>query len=147
MSEEQYVSVMLLLGLLGIAMVSDLRRHRIPNTLVVVGLICGVASQVYALGVFGAGYWLVGALIGFSIFIPMYALGGMAAGDVKLMAMAASFLAPRDALNAALFSLLAGGLCGVLIVVVRGQLFQMAGRYWLILKARAYFPPAADEVA
>ena len=34
MSMELLVSTVLLLGLLGVAVVSDLLRHRIPNTLV-----------------------------------------------------------------------------------------------------------------
>ena len=51
------------------------------------------------------------------------------------------------ALWTALFSLIAGGLCGLLIVLGRGQLLQTLGRYGLMLKARAYFAPAADEVA
>lgn len=147
MSTEQLVGTVLLLGLLGVALVSDLRRHRIPNLLVLLGLGLGVAGQVYSSGITGLGDGLLGMLAGFAVFLPMYALGGMAAGDVKLMAMAGAFLTPHDALWAALFSLIAGGLCGFLIVLVRGQLQQTFGRYWLMLRAQAYFAPAADEVA
>ena len=66
-------------------------------------------------------------LIGFGVFLPMYAAGGMAAGDVKLMAMAGAFLTPHDALWAAFFSLIAGGACGLLIVLVQGQALQTLG--------------------
>jgi prepilin peptidase CpaA len=144
---EQMVPVILLLGLLGIAVVSDLRRHRIPNLLILVGLGFGLAGQVYFAGVSGLGNGVLGILIGFAIFLPLYALRGMAAGDVKLMAMVGAFLTPQAALWAALFSLIAGGLCGFLIVLVRGQLFMTFSRYWLMLRARAYFAPATDEVA
>ena len=147
MSEVQIVAVALLLGLLGIAVVSDLRNHRIPNLLVLLGLVLGVVGQTWAAGFIGLGHSLLGMLIGFGIFLPMYAVGGMAAGDVKLMAMVGAFLTPHDALWAAFFSLIAGGACGLLIVLVRGQVQQTLGRYWLMLRARAYFSPAADEVA
>jgi prepilin peptidase CpaA len=147
MSMEQMVPVILLLGLLGVAVVSDLRRHRIPNLLVVLGLALGLAGQAYTGGISGLSDGALGLLIGFGVFLPLYALGGMAAGDVKLMAMAGSFLTPNGALWAALFSLIAGGLCGFLIVLVRGQLPMTVSRYWLMLRARAYFAPAADEVA
>jgi prepilin peptidase CpaA len=86
-------------------------------------------------------------LIGFGVFLPLYATGGMAAGDVKLMAMVGSFMTPQWALWAALFSLIAGGLCGFLLVLLSGQVQQTFGRYWLMLQARAYLSPAADEVA
>jgi prepilin peptidase CpaA len=147
MSMEQMVPVIVLLGLLGVAVVNDLRRHRIPNFLVVLGLALGLAGQAYSGGIIGLGDGALGMLIGFGVFLPLYALGGMAAGDVKLMAMVGAFLTPNGALWAALFSLIAGGLCGFLIVLVRGQLLQTLSRYGLMLRARAYFAPAADEVA
>ena len=147
MSELQIAPVVLLLGLLGVAVVSDLRNHRIPNLLVLVGLVLGMVGQTWAFGFVGLGHSLLGILIGFALFLPMYMVGGMAAGDVKLMAMAGAFLTPHEALWAAFFSLIAGGACGLLIVLVRGQALQTIGRYWLMLRARAYFSPAEDEVA
>ena len=147
MSVEQIIPVILLLGLLGVAVASDLRRHRIPNFLVVLVLALGLAGQAYSGGTSGFGDGALGLLIGFGVFLPLYALGGMAAGDVQLIAMVGAFLAPNGALWAALFSLIAGGLCGFLIVLVRGQLPMTFSRYWLMLRARAYFAPAADEVA
>jgi prepilin peptidase CpaA len=147
MSMEQMVPVILLLGLLSVAVVSDLRRHRIPNFLVVLGLTLGLAGQIYMGGISGLGDGALGLLIGFGVFLPLYALGGMAAGDVKLMATVGSFMSPQWALWTAFFSLIAGGLCGLLLVLVCGQVQQTLGRYWLMLQARAYLAPAGDEVA
>ncbi|MBV7487622.1 MULTISPECIES: A24 family peptidase [Pseudomonas] len=143
----ELVSMVLLIGLLGVAVVSDLLHHRIPNMLVLLGLALGLAGQTYSGGVGGLGDSLLGILICFALFLPMYAFGGMAAGDVKLMAMVGSFLPFQYALWAAMFSLVAGGVCGLLIVLVRGQLRQTFGRYWLILRAQAYLAPTSDEVA
>ncbi|WP_095056578.1 MULTISPECIES: prepilin peptidase [unclassified Pseudomonas] len=143
----ELVSMVLLTGLLGVAVVSDLLHHRIPNILVLLGLALGLIGQMYSGGLSGLGDSLLGILICFALFLPMYAFGGMAAGDVKLMAMVGSFLPVHYALWAAMFSLIAGGVCGVLIVLVRGQLRQTFGRYWLILRAQAYLAPTSDEVA
>ncbi len=147
MSTELLVSTVLLIGLLGVAVVSDLLRHRIPNTLILLGLALGLAGQMYSGGISGLGDGLLSLLICFALFLPMYAFGGMAAGDVKLMVMVGTFLPFHYALWAALFSLIAGGVCGFLIVLVRGQLFKTLGRYWLILRAQAYLAPTSDEVA
>ncbi|WP_416769040.1 A24 family peptidase [Pseudomonas sp. RHF3.3-3] len=147
MSTELLFSTVLLIGLLGVAVVSDLLRHRIPNTLVLLGLALGLVGQFHSGGMSGLGDGLLSVLICFALFIPMYAAGGMAAGDVKLMAMVGSFLPFHYALWAALFSLIAGGLCGFLIVLIRGQLFKTLGRYWLIMRAQAYLAPTADEAA
>ena len=147
MSAESLFAIVVLLGLLGIAVVGDLRHHRIPNALVLLGLGLGLAGQTYSAELTGLGHGVLGILIGFAVFLPMYALGGMAAGDVKLMAMVGAFLTPYDVLSAALFSLIAGGVFGILIVLIRGQLQQTLQRYWLMLSARAYLAPATDEVA
>lgn len=147
MSTESLFAIVVLLGLLGIAVVSDLRHHRIPNFLILVGLGLGLAGQAYSAALAGLGYGVLSMLIGFAIFLPMYVLGGMAAGDVKLMAMVGAFLTPYDVLSAALFSLIAGGIFGILIVLIRGQVQQTLQRYWLMLRAGAYLAPAADEVA
>ncbi|WP_410951799.1 prepilin peptidase [Pseudomonas sp. S1(2024)] len=147
MSTESLFAIVVLLGLLGIAVVGDLRNHRIPNVLILLGLGLGLASQAYSAGLAGLGHGVLGMLIGFTVFLPMYALGGMAAGDVKLMAMVGAFLTPYDALSSALFSLIAGGVCGILIVLIRGQLQRTLERYWLMLTVRAYLAPVADEVA
>ena len=47
MSTELMVSTVLLIGLLGVAVVSDLRRHRIPNMLVLLGLVLGLVGQIF----------------------------------------------------------------------------------------------------
>ena len=143
----ELLSMVLLIGLLGVAVVSDLLRHRIPNMLVLVGLALGLIGQMHSDGVGGLGGSLLGILICFALFLPMYAFGGMAAGDVKLMAMVGSFLPFQLALWAAMFSLIAGGVCGLMIVLFRGQLRQTMGRYLLILRAQSYLAPTSDEVA
>lgn len=147
MSAESLFAIVVLLGLLGIAVVGDLRHHRIPNMLILLGLGLGMTGQAYTAELVGLGYGMLSILIGFVIFLPMYALGGMAAGDVKLMAMVGAFLTPSDVLSAALFSLIAGGMFGILIVLIRGQLQQTLQRYWLIFRAGTYLAPTADEVA
>jgi prepilin peptidase CpaA len=140
-------AAIVLFGLLVIAVVGDLRRHRIANLLILSGLALGLSTQVHAGGIAGLGSGALGLLVGFGALLPLYALGGMAAGDVKLMAMVGSFLSPQATLWAVLFSLIAGGFCGFLLILARGQLSMTLSRYWLMLRARAYMAPAEDEVA
>ena len=71
----------------------------------------------------------------------------MAAGDVKLMAMVGTFMAPQQALAASLLALMAGGVGGLLLIAAHGQLRQTLARYAVVLGARRYLPPGADEVA
>jgi Flp pilus assembly protein protease CpaA len=93
------------------AAASDLAWRRIPNVLVLSGLLLALALH-WRLGGGGAllDQGLAGAGVGLLLFLPMYGLGGMAAGDVKLLAMAGSFVGPWQALQLALLSAMAGGL-------------------------------------
>jgi prepilin peptidase CpaA len=137
----------LLILALTLAVWTDARAHRIPNLLVLIGIALGITGQVVSDGWFGLGNGLLGALIGFAIFIPLYALGGMAAGDVKLMAMVGTFMAPQQALLASLLALMAGGVGGLLLIAVHGQLRQTLIRYTVMLGTHRYLVPAKDEVA
>lgn len=136
-----------LIGALVLASAWDLRSHRIPNWLVLLGMLAGLSLQAMSAGLQGLGQGLQGALVGFAIFLPLHIAGGMAAGDVKLMAMAGAFLDPSSAALASVCSLLFGSLCGLLIVIWRGQLGRFWGRYRLMLISRAYIAPEPGEVA
>lgn len=105
--------------MLAIAIQSDLRRHRIPNQLSLLGLIVGLGLQTLTGGLHGLAFGLLGAGVGLACFAPFYLLRGMGAGDVKLLAAVGAFLGPRGALIAALLSLLAGGLGAITYVFWR----------------------------
>ena len=80
----------MLICLVAQAALADLAMRKIPNVLVLSGLL--LALLLHLLG--GqhwapASVWLAGALAGFFLFLPLYLARGMAAGDVKLMAMVA----------------------------------------------------------
>ncbi len=91
--------------------------------------------------------------MGFLIFIPFYALGGMGAGDVKLMAAVGAFLGLLDTLLAAGLTLAAGSVMGVFVLFYRRGTLVAFQRYGLILKCLAttgqlsYIPPAPGEAA
>lgn len=136
-----------LLALLMCAVVSDVRSHRIPNALILVGMFLSAVFQVAFLGFSGMGDFAVGLFIGFSLFLPFYVIGGMAAGDVKLMALSTSFLTPSHAFWMVAFTLIAGATCGLLWILSRGQLFVTVSRYGRMLVSRARIAPVDDEIA
>ena len=55
-------------------------------------------------------------IIGFLSLLPLYILGGMAAGDLKLMAMCGSFIGLPSTLIAVLLSLIFGGFYALITV-------------------------------
>jgi prepilin peptidase CpaA len=125
-----------LLWLVVQAAITDLAVRKIPNVLVLSGLLLALVLH----GWLGPGNawltaWLAGMLTGFGLFLPMYIAGGMAAGDVKLMAMAGAFAGPSLALDIALASILAGGVLGLVLMVAGGRWRQCLANVRLLLVA------------
>lgn len=122
MPTEQYLEVALLL-LVSVAAVNDLATRRIPNRLLLAGL--GVALALHVLSP-RPGTALLSACaglgLGFVLFLPFYMVRGMAAGDVKLMAVVGAFAGPEDAFAIAVLTWCVGGVMALLVVALRGRL-------------------------
>ena len=65
---------------------------------------------------------LFGWLIGVALFFPLFALGGMGGGDVKLLAAVGAWLGPMGAIRAAIWASLAGGVMAVVVGISSGYL-------------------------
>ncbi len=154
----------LLAAVLACAVATDVRSRRIPNKLVLLGLLSGLALQATvtpgaglfsepfgALGLLQGG---AGMLVGLVLLLPMYALGAMGAGDVKLMAVIGTFLGPLEVLGAGLSSVLAGGVLALLVALFQGSLRKVTGNVKVMVlgsvlrgmsggSARIDAPPAA----
>jgi prepilin peptidase CpaA len=103
------VPIVLLLPFLAVASTTDVLRRHISNVLIVCMVGCGTVAQAAFFGATGLSSALGGLVVGVGLLLPFYALGGMGAGDVKLLGAAGTFLGPYGALLAGVFTLAAGG--------------------------------------
>ena len=121
------------LSLAALAGAIDVRHHRIPNWLTFGS--AGVALVYHSVN--GGTEGLVSAMFGWCLgaaaFILPFALGGLGAGDVKLVAALGAWLGPSDALWLALFTGAAGGLLALGFSVARGYLREALDNLWLLL--------------
>lgn len=120
-------SLTLLLLLLAAA-ICDLRTRRIPNWLTFGGTTAALLYSLVAPAHSGGLLWALGGLgIGLALMLPLYLLRAMGAGDVKLMAMAGSFIGPEGAWEAVIFVFIVGGLLAVVYALwhrVMGKLLR-----------------------
>ena len=63
---------------------------------------------------------LKGLFLGMALFIVFYFMGGMGAGDVKLMGFIGAVIGPEGVIYAALFTSIAGGFYAFIILLLKG---------------------------
>lgn len=112
-----------LLVLLAIAVLTDIRTRKVPNKLIVFAALAGIASSLLpdSIGILQS---LGGLAVGLAMLLPMYTLGAMGAGDVKLMACAGAFLGIKATFIATLFAFALGGALAIFYSALSGTLRQ-----------------------
>jgi prepilin peptidase CpaA len=111
----------------------DLRERRIPNWLTFGAALTGVAYQLYMHGMHGLMTGGAGWLVGMAVFFLPFALGGLGAGDVKLVAALGAWLGPYEIVWLALYTAIAGAVLALGVSLVRGYLQQALSNIWLLL--------------
>ena len=120
--------------MLALAVFSDFKERKIPNIVVLFGLVFSLVFQCISSGGAGGLSWILGVSVGFLCFIPLYLLRGMAAGDVKLMMAVGGFVGYPIIFTAALYSYLAGGAIAICYVLIKGRFrLLMQNLYSLII--------------
>jgi len=128
----QFVLIpLLVLGVVGSAW--DLRTRRIPNWLTFGGSAAALGFHLVTGGLPGAGFSLGGWVVGCALFLPFFALGGMGAGDVKLLAAMGAWIGPVGAFWAWAFAAIAGGVLAVVVALLRGYLTTALRNVWGVL--------------
>jgi prepilin peptidase CpaA len=139
-----------LLVLLCAAAIRDLMVRRIPNQLLLAGLTAAIMLHLFSgspLNLLSTG--LAGLATGLFLFLPLYFARGMAAGDVKLMAVTGAFVGPYAALQIAVATCCIGGVMAIAIVIAKGKLGQTLRNLMVLLRPmlwRAAGVPLAREL-
>jgi len=143
--------IFFLVFILAIASIADILYFRIPNWLTFTGLAAGIAYSFFSKGYEGLAFSLLGAITGFSLLIILYFIGGIGAGDVKLLGAVGSFLGPKGVFMVFLFSCLLAGVYALILIASKGMLLGTLKRYGNILKGIfftgqfIYIPPGHKE--
>ena len=120
--------------LLATACISDLRTRRIPNVLTL-SAAAGALLFHLATGGWAAASWsLAGLALGALLFFPIFALRGMGAGDVKLLAAVGAWIGPGQVAFAALATSIAGGIIAVVVALSFGYLRNALRNVSLLLR-------------
>jgi prepilin peptidase CpaA len=92
-------------------------------------------------GASGLGSGALGLALGFSLLMPVYALGGLGAGDVKALAALGAWLGPWLTLMLSCYMAIAGGLMALGVLMYKGILWAKLRQYWHYLVSWVLFRP------
>lgn len=133
------------------AAIIDGRQLRVPNWLTYHFMVGGLAFACWSGGREAFLLSLAGVGVGLLTLLPLYAIGGMGAGDVKLMAGMGAWMGPALTLGAFVGTALVGGVLGLAMIVASGEmlhhwaLFQTIGHEILSIRNPSQLAQRASE--
>jgi prepilin peptidase CpaA len=130
---SEHWTIWLVTVVLIVAAVIDGYQLKVPNWITFPFVLSGWAYSVAAFGWEGLGWSLVGTLVGLAVLMPAYAIGGMGAGDVKLMAGVGAWVYGMNTFYAFCWTAVIGAVLAVGMVLMRKSWKKHSTQFWLIL--------------
>lgn len=112
----------LLLALILASGFCDLKERKIPNKITFSGIIIGILFNLFTGGWSGLLQAVLGLFAGLAIFFIPFAMGGMGAGDVKLMGAIGTLMGWQFSIMTAVYSALVGGVMVLVYLMFKGTL-------------------------
>src|SRR5882762_9290208 len=117
----------------------DLRYRRIPNWLVLVGLVLGFGLNTFLFGLPGLERSVLGMGLALLIYFPLYLLRAMGAGDAKLMAAIGSIVGPGNWIVLFMVTAILGGITALIVLLFAGRLRKTFWNVGWIMNEVAHF--------
>jgi prepilin peptidase CpaA len=122
------VTVVLVVGA-----VIDGYELRVPNLLTYPFMLSGWAYSFYAHGLEGLGWSLGGTALGMSILMLFYLVGGMGAGDVKLMGGVGAWIYWTHTWYCIVGFAITGAVLAIAMVLISGKWKHHYNQFWVIV--------------
>jgi len=123
---QHLITALPLLGLLGVAALTDLRSRRVPNWLTATVILTGFSESLTHFALVSPLAALEGLAVGFILTFVLYVVGGRGAGDVKLMAGIGTWLGPMPVV----WVFAAAAIISLLVALVQSA---VQGKLWALL--------------
>jgi prepilin peptidase CpaA len=130
--EEPWI-VWVVTAVLVLAAVIDGYKLKVPNWITFPLIFSGWVYSAYAFGAAGLGWSLLGTVVGLALLMPAYAIGGMGAGDVKLLAGVGAWVWSTVTLFSFALSAVVGGLLAVGMVLYQKKWSHHRDQFFSIL--------------
>jgi prepilin peptidase CpaA len=119
------VSFILVSIMVAAALITDLKARRIPNTLTFGGTILGIIINTFQSGWGGLADSLLGFVVGVGILLIPFLMGGIGAGDVKLLGAIGALMGVHFVFYTTLWAAVAGGLLSLIYLLLHHKILYM----------------------
>jgi prepilin peptidase CpaA len=130
---EEHWPIWLVTATLVVAAVIDGWKLKVPNWITLPMIVSGWVYSTWFYGMSGLGWSLAGTAIGLGLLLPLYAIGGMGAGDVKLLAGVGAWVWGTVTLYSFCLSAVIGGVIALLMVAYRRGWQKHRNQFVMIL--------------
>lgn len=125
-----WINLLLLMVLL-ICLITDLKSRKIYNKVLFPTLALAFIGHFIISGWAGLSTTFLGFLLGLAILLIPFLLGGMGAGDVKLLAVIGALKGSTFVLTTAIYMALVGGVIALVIILIKkGRAKGLFYHFW-----------------
>lgn len=123
----------------------DFHRQKIPNLITYPSMVIAFSYHGTMRGVDGLLFSLAGLVVGISIFLLPYLMGGMGAGDAKLMGAVGGLIGAKGVFFAFLCTAIVGMVYALVLILIyrphfSGFLKKQMTTLWTFILTRKYIP-------
>jgi len=119
--------------------ITDLLYQRIPNMITLPAMLLALSYHTLTTGWTGLMASLIGLLLGMALLLIPYIMGGMGAGDVKMLGAMGALVGPYGVIAILIYAAVTGGLYVLLLLLFKRQFRNtFLTRYWNMLKTYFY---------
>lgn len=129
----QHWPIWVVTATLVVAAVIDGIQLKVPNWITFPMIIAGWIYSFAYFGAEGLGWSFLGTVVGLALLLPPYAVGGMGAGDVKLLAGIGAWVGTMHTLYAFCWTAVFGGVIAVLMVWYRKAWEKHSTQFFAII--------------
>ncbi|HEX21578.1 MAG TPA: hypothetical protein ENH19_02870 [Actinobacteria bacterium] len=122
-----------------VAVYTDIKYRKIYNISTFAGTGAGLLLSVYAGGLHGLKVNLAGLVFGLALLMPIFYLGGVGGGDVKLLATVGAIGGYPFILWASSYMAVAGVFMAIASLLRQGRLKKSAGRIGRFIRSLLFF--------
>jgi len=128
----------LLIAILIISFITDIKKKRIYNIVTIPAITAGIIYHSFVNGWDGFLFSTYGFLLGFALLLIPYLLGGIGAGDVKLLAAIGALKGVSFVFYTFLSGAVIGGMVALVILIKNKMLISSLKRiYYALLLVKA----------